>query len=73
MRLPRSGKRPACDVVADLTEHGWLAGDPAFYDAGGLIMDPDGISVLEAPSGQGTGETHTKEQILLSKLGNGRQ
>lgn len=37
-------------------------------DTGGLYMDPDGISVLEAPSGQGTGEAHTKEQILLSEL-----
>jgi len=37
-------------------------------DEGGLSMDPDGMSVLETPSGQGTGEARSKEQILLSQL-----
>jgi type I restriction enzyme R subunit len=37
-------------------------------DAGGLTMNPDGISVLETPSGQGTGEARSKEQVLLSEL-----
>jgi type I restriction enzyme R subunit len=39
-----------------------------YDDAGGLTMNPDGISVLETPSGQGTGEARSKEQVLLSEL-----
>lgn len=34
----------------------------------GLHLDPDGESVLEAVSSQGTGEARSKEQILLSEL-----
>jgi len=37
-------------------------------DPGGLTMSPDGISVLEAPSGQGSGEARDAEEILLSEL-----
>ena len=37
-------------------------------EEGYLRLDPTGDFVLEAPSGQGTGKAHTKEEILLSEL-----
>jgi type I restriction enzyme R subunit len=37
-------------------------------EEGNLKLDPMGDLVLEAPTGQGTGKSHTKEEILLSEL-----
>ncbi|MFW5827276.1 MAG: type I restriction endonuclease subunit R [Alkalispirochaeta sp.] len=37
-------------------------------DTEGLAMDPNGMSVLEAPTGQGTGEARSREEVLLSEL-----